>query len=146
MKIIPYQNEYRDDMIFCLLSAKDALGRVPRINEDLFDIQKNYFDKGNMFWLAIDDNNRVVGMIGANIVLSDEVLLRRLYVKPNLKRSAIGSKLLETAVEFAKSKGISTIHTRFSIDYTEAMEFYLAKGFVEVGFENGIYHFIKTLK
>ena len=90
--------------------------------------------------MAIDDNNRVVGMIGANIVSADEVLLRRLYVKPNLKRSGIGSKLLETAVEFAKSKGVSTIHTRTATDYTEALEFYPAKGFVEIGFENEIHH------
>ena len=29
MKIIEYEDKYRDDMIFMVLEAKDALGRVP---------------------------------------------------------------------------------------------------------------------
>ena len=42
MKIIPYQDKYRDDLIFMILEAKNALGRVPGLNDDLLDIQKNY--------------------------------------------------------------------------------------------------------
>ena len=40
-----------------VLSAKDALGRVPRINEDLLDIRANYFDRGDPFWIAVDEND-----------------------------------------------------------------------------------------
>lgn len=29
MKIIKYEDKYRDDMIFMILEAKNALGRVP---------------------------------------------------------------------------------------------------------------------
>ena len=64
MKIIPYEDKYRDDMIFMVLSAKDALGRKPTINEDLLDLKKNYLDKGDMFWIALDDSDRVIGCIG----------------------------------------------------------------------------------
>ena len=39
MKIIQYENKYRDDLIYMVLSAKDAIGRTPRINDDLLDIQ-----------------------------------------------------------------------------------------------------------
>lgn len=42
--IIPYNEKYRDDMIFMVLEAKDAFGRVPGLNEDLLDVQKNYID------------------------------------------------------------------------------------------------------
>ena len=35
---------YRDDMIFMVLQAKDALGRKPSINPDLLDVKGNYFD------------------------------------------------------------------------------------------------------
>ena len=64
MKIIEYKDKYRDDMIFMVLEAKDALGRVPHLNEDLLDIQKHYFSRGDMFWLAINDSDRVIGCIG----------------------------------------------------------------------------------
>ena len=42
MEIKSYEGRYRDDMIFMVLQAKDALGRTPRINEDLLDIKKHY--------------------------------------------------------------------------------------------------------
>ena len=42
MKIIKFEEIYRDDMIFMILEAKNALGRVPGLNEDLLDIKRNY--------------------------------------------------------------------------------------------------------
>lgn len=39
MKIIEYSDQYRDDMIFMVLEAKNTLGRIPHLNEDLLDIQ-----------------------------------------------------------------------------------------------------------
>lgn len=64
MKIIRFEEKYRDDMIYMVLSAKNALGRVPRLNEDLLDIKKNYFDKDEPFWIALDEFDRVIGCIG----------------------------------------------------------------------------------
>ena len=55
MKIITFEEKYRADLIFMILEAKNALGRVPGLNEDLLDIQKNYMDKGGMFWIAVDE-------------------------------------------------------------------------------------------
>ena len=40
MVIKPYKESYRDDLIFMVLQAKDALGRVPSINEDLLHIRE----------------------------------------------------------------------------------------------------------
>ncbi|MCR5837561.1 MAG: hypothetical protein K6G88_13755 [Lachnospiraceae bacterium] len=46
-----------------ILEAKNALGRVLELNENLLDIQKNYLEVGDLFWVAIDDNVRVIGNI-----------------------------------------------------------------------------------
>ena len=59
MKIVKYEDKYRDDMIFMILEAKNALGRVPGLNKDLLDIKRNYLDVVDMFWLAIDEQDRV---------------------------------------------------------------------------------------
>ena len=105
-RIIPYDEKYRDDMIFMVLEAKDALGRVPRLNEDLLDIQKNYLDTGDMFWLAIDGNDRVIGCIGYNSIPgTTEVKLHRLYVKAARKRQGIGTRLLYTVELHLKEQG-----------------------------------------
>lgn len=46
MKIIEYKDNYRDDLIFMVLEAKNALGsleRIPSINSDLLTIETSYF-------------------------------------------------------------------------------------------------------
>jgi GNAT superfamily N-acetyltransferase len=145
VKIIKYNQEYRDDMFFCYLSAKDALGTIPHLRDDLFDIQKCYFDKNEMFWLAINEHNRVVGMIGTDTVSKTHLWLKRLSVKPDLKKTGIGTALLNVVEEYAKSKGILIIHTRFNDDYIEALHFYKSRGFIESERDNGLRHFTKDI-
>ena len=81
MQILSYDERYRDDMIFMVLQAKDALGRKPTINEDLLDITANYLERGDAFYIAIDENDRVVGCIGYSQIEDTTVaFLHRLYV------------------------------------------------------------------
>ena len=132
MRIIKYEDRYRDDMIFMVLEAKNALGRVPRLNEDLLDIERYYLLKGDMFWIAVDDDDRVIGSVGYNRQSADTAKLHRLYVKYNLKRRGIGSELLKTAENYMKKRGI-----RFSIvhlggkEYFESRQFYPKHGYQE---------------
>ena len=132
-KIKQYDNFYRDDMIFMVLSAKDALRKVPSINPDLLDIKTNYIDKGDMFWIALGENNRVIGCVGYETIKPLEARIHRLYIKPELKRQGIGSALLETLVKYVKEKGYNklSIHTGDE-KYRESKLFYKAKGFIEV--------------
>ena len=107
VRIIPYEDRYRDDMIFVVLSAKDALGRVPRLNPDLLDVRAHYLEKGDGFWLAIGADDRVVGCVGCSRVPgTDEAFLHRLFVKPALKRRGIGSALLAAAEAAMRGAGI----------------------------------------
>jgi len=141
--IIPFQEEFRDDTIFCLLSAKDALGDIPRLNEDILHIKECYFDKGDMFWIALDENQRVIGMLGTDTVSKTDMWLRRLFIKPALKRNGLGSALFSKAEEYAIAKGISVIHTRFHDNYVEAAMFYPKKGFIYTERHEGLLHMIK---
>ena len=145
-KIIKYSMEYRDDMFYCYLLAKDALGDTIHLRDDLFDIQKHYFDKGDMFWIAIDDNNRVAGMVGTNTTSKTDLWLKRLFIRPDMKRKGIAYELLAVVKEYAKSKGIISVHTRFNDNYTEAAYFYLSQSFIESEHSNGLRHFIKKIQ
>ena len=106
-RIVRYEPRYRDDMLFMVLGAKDALGRMPTVNEDLLDIEENYFRRGDEFFVALDDNDRVIGCVGySRIDNTNEAFLHRLYVKANRKRRGIGSKLLAAAESAMRAKGI----------------------------------------
>ena len=133
MKIIKYEDKYRDDMIFMILEAKNVLGRVPGLNEDLLDIKKNYLDVGDMFWLAIDEHDRVIGSIGYNSIKdTNEVRLHRLYVKYNLKRQGIGSTLLKTAEDYIAKQGKEVIRIHLGGEgFEESRVFYPKHGYVE---------------
>lgn len=130
MKIINFEEKYRDDMIFMVLSAKNALGRVPRLNEDLLDIKNNYFDKGQPFFIALDEFDRVIGCIGTKIK-DEKLFLSRLYVKFDFKRHGIGSKLLELAENSARERGYKEIHVHLGQEYLESHIFYPKHGYVE---------------
>ncbi len=134
MKIIPFESRYRDDMIFMVLEAKDALGRVPRLNEDLLDIQRHYLDCCDGFWLAIDENDRVIGSIGYNSIPgTSEVMLHRLYVKAQLKRQGIGTKLLYTAEGHARGHGKTAARVHLGgNEYFESYSFYPKLGYTQI--------------
>lgn len=134
MRIIRFEPKYRDDLIFMVLEAKNALGRVPGLNEDLLDIQKSYFDKGDMFWIALDDNDRVIGSVGySSVENSDDAVLHRLFVKYNLKHQGIGTALLETAEEHLKAIGKKAVivHLGNKEQFYESWQFYPKHGYVE---------------
>ena len=135
MKIIPFEESYRDDLIFMILQAKDALGRKPGLNEDLLDIKSHYFDKGGRFWIAIDGNDRVIGSIGyVRVDGTNEAFIHRLFVKVAEKRKGIGTALLTQAEECMKNNKIlvSKVHLGTpKEEWFESYSFYLKHGYVE---------------
>lgn len=138
MKILPYEDRYRDDLIFMILEAKNALGRVPKLNEDLLDIKAHYFSEGDMFFIAIDENDRVIGSVGYNSIGgTTEIWLHRLYVKKyNMKHRGIGTRLLQTVENHARLNGKSVSHVHLGApkeQWFESYPFYLKNGYVEYG-------------
>lgn len=131
--IIPFEEKYRDDMIFMVLQAKDALGRVPGLNEDLLDVRKNYLDNGDMFWLAIDGNDRVIGSVGYNSIPgTTEVTLHRLFVKATRKRQGIGTRLLQTAETHLRQQGKTAVYLHLGgKEFFESRSFYPKHGYTE---------------
>lgn len=135
MTIIPYEDKYRDDMIFMVLQAKDALGRAPHLNEDLLAVKETYLDRGFGFWLALDEGSRVIGCVGwRRHDGTGEAFLHRLYVKASEKRRGVGSALLETAEAHMRAAGIGTVRVHLGEpkeQWFESYAFYPKHGYVE---------------
>lgn len=92
--IIPYDKKYRDDMIFMVLEAKDALGRIPRLNEDLLDIQKNYLDKGD------------IGPVSLEQATTQEVAQVAWMTKEQIKKLFDEGKMVHTLGYFFTTEGL----------------------------------------
>ena len=135
MIIKSFEEKYRDDLIFMVLQAKDALGRIPTINKDLLDITANYFALGDMFWVAINENDRVIGCIGYSKTENpSEAFLHRLYVKPSEKHKGIGTALLRVAEDEMRKRGISVslVHLGEPKEqWFESYSFYPKNGYYE---------------
>ena len=135
MVIKPYEESYRDDLIFMVLQAKDALGRVPGINADLLHIRESYFDKGDFFWIAVDEHDRVIGSVGySRIPGTTEAFLHRLYVKASQKRTGIGTALLQTAEGAMRDTGLTVSHVHLGSPpehWFESYAFYPKHGYRE---------------
>ena len=135
MIIKQYEEKYRDDLISMVRQAKEALGRVPSVNPDLFDVKANYFDQDTSFWIAVDDSDSVVGCIGYSLTEhSGEAFLHRLFVLPSEKRKGIGTLLLKTAEEEMKKRGItvSLVHLGEPKEqWFESYRFYPKHGYRE---------------
>ena len=135
MIIKRYEEKYRDDLIFMVLQAKDALGRKPTINQDLLNIKTNYLDCGGMFWLAINEEDRVIGCIGySKTDHPSEAFLHRLYVKASEKHKGIGTKLLQTAENEMRKQGISVSLVHLGApkeQWFESYSFYPKNGYWE---------------
>ena len=68
-------------MIKIIKKARLAIGFDSNIREDLFDVKKNYIDKGNSYWVAVR-NNYVIGCLGfSKISNTNEAFLHRFYIK-----------------------------------------------------------------
>lgn len=134
MKIIDYQEKYRDDLIFMILEAKDALGRIPSINPDLLNIEVTYLEKGDKFWIALDERDRVIGSVAySSIPQSSQVILHRLFVKANLKRQGIGGQLLTFAEDYLREIGKTIVHVHLGQpkkDWIASYSFYPKHGYL----------------
>ena len=64
MKIITYQEKYKQQIINLILNIQNEESKVNltlQDQPDLKDINKNYIENGGNFWLALNDNETVIG-------------------------------------------------------------------------------------
>ena len=109
MVIKLFEESYRDDLIDMVMLTKAALGRNPSINPDLLDIHGQYFARGDFFWIAVDEADRVIGCVGySRCADQTEAFLHRFFVKPCCQRQGIGAQLLQIAEDTMRNQGIST--------------------------------------
>ena len=100
--------------------------------KDMDDIQRNYFEKGGIFLVMLDDNH----LIGTGAVrqLEDDICeLKRLWVLSQYHGKGLGYRMLQELFSFAREKGYKRIWLQTdAVQQSRALEFYRRLGFHEI--------------
>ena len=117
------------------------------LDSDILAIDKNYNkSNGSCFWVAetvVNDDDysntqqnqqKILGTTGVRNLkqLESTCELKRMYVLRNFRRLGLGQKLLDIAIDFAKSVGYSRIVLDSSKALHAARALYIKNGFVDI--------------
>jgi GNAT superfamily N-acetyltransferase len=115
------------------------------LDSDILAIDESYNESnGSCFWLAetavndhysnTEQKQKIIGTTAVRNLKQFESTseLKRMYVLRNFRRLGVGQKLLDIAIDFAKSIGYSTIVLDSSKMLYAARALYLKSGFVDI--------------
>jgi ribosomal protein S18 acetylase RimI-like enzyme len=100
---------------------------------DVENLTEGYFsdDGASAFWVA-DFDDEVIGMIGVQRTRANTAELRRIRVKRDYRRLGIGTRLMETAVDFCREQGYLKVVLDVRIERGPAIAMLEKFGFTHV--------------
>jgi len=102
-------------------------------DNDLNDIEQNYFSKNGYFGVAVDtSSNDIVGTFGLYPINQNICELRKMYLIKQARGKGLGKYLLTCAIELAKERHYSKIVLETISPLKEAISLYKQNGFKEV--------------
>ena len=90
------------------------------------------------FLVALDDNDKVVGYAGVQIIL-DEGYITNVAVRPECRRQGIAAKLLQVFLDFAKANRLAFLTLEVRASNYDAIALYGSRGFRSVGRRKNYY-------
>ena len=142
IKIIKFINKYQNEvksMVFnglmdtaknhnsnVKLAIKNYLNRS--LNEDLGSIYAHYNNNG-VFYVALNEEDEVVGSLGAEYVEGNIFRLKRLSVKIGFRNNGIAKKLLHKVEKWVLEKNGTELILGTSEIQEKAFNFWTSNGF-----------------
>ena len=137
MKIITYADKYKEQVGKLIFDVQEIeLGHHSKSGRPDIKNIPAYYQKTNSenFWLAIDENDEVVGTIGLNDCKNGNGELQRMCVRKDVRRQGIATKLLAELLKFAKEKLYKTIYLTTVNEPGAKHDFYKNNGFTITDF------------
>ena len=101
------------------------------IDDDLSDIEKNYFANHGHFEV-VEHNDEIVGSFGIYRISESMCELRKMYLKEECRGKGLGRQMLERALDKAKELGYEQCELETATVLKEAIALYEKFGFREV--------------
>ena len=108
------------------LAIKNYLNRS--LNEDLGSIYTHYNNNG-VFYVALNEEDEVVGSLGAEYVDGNKFRLKRLSVKIDFRNNGIAKKLLHKVEKWVLDKNGTELILGTSEIQEKAFNFWTSNGF-----------------
>lgn len=89
-------------------------------------------NNGGQFWLAINDQQKIIGTIGLIKLDNNKSALKKMFVDENYRNLKVGKKLLDIVVTTCKENNIDGIYLGTIDKFISAQYFYSKNGFREI--------------
>ena len=98
---------------------------------DLGRFSEIYQGEGNKYWVAEDENGKIVGGTGIGNLENGICELQKMYCLPEARGTGVAHKLMQLALDYAK-KYYKSCYLETLDNMTRAQRFYEKYGFVRV--------------
>lgn len=132
--VAPYAGENPDaiyDLILPIQREEFGVAITREAQPDLADIPAFYQQGNGNFWLAARSGT-VVGTIALKDIGNGQAALRKMFVRRQERGSGVAKALLDTALAWARTRGVTDIFLGTTALYLAAHRFYEKNGFVEI--------------
>ncbi|MFI5203414.1 MAG: GNAT family N-acetyltransferase [Flavobacteriales bacterium] len=137
IRIQEYDKQYYGQVVQHVIDIQNNefnLGLTLAHHHDLQDMEQAYEKSGGKFWIAINENDEVIGTIALFNLGNGRGDLRRMFVKSEYrgKGKGISHKLLEILLDWAAQNGYKKIYLETISVFKAAMKFYVNNGFQRI--------------
>lgn len=130
IKIIECKYGERQDIIdFLIKITSEEFGFTEWKNYFEHKLVEKYKTGKNKFWIALNNENKIVGTCGAISQTDKQLKMNCFYIDAKYRGLGIGERLYNLFIEFAKKENYKEIILCTFKEFDIAMKFYEKRGF-----------------
>lgn len=107
-----------------------AFGEGSETDAQVLSLPGSYESRGGRFWVAAGDDGGILGTCGVFPLGGGDWELRKMYLDAAARGRALGRRLLDEAIAFARGAGARRLVLDTTAQMTRAIAFYESRGFV----------------
>jgi GNAT superfamily N-acetyltransferase len=120
------------DLILTIQNVEAGLDISLEQQPDLLAIESDYIRPGGGFWVAVDEQQQVVGSVGLQRATESVSVLKKFFVKEGYRGAGVAAALFDRLIAFSDLRGIKTIMLDTPSIASRSHAFYRKKGFRQI--------------
>ncbi len=137
IQIIPFEIKYQEQLVKLILNIQQLEFNIAITQDqqpDLLSIETFYRKNGGEFWIAVSENQEVIGSIALINIGNQNGVIRKMFVKKEFrgKKHGIAQKLFNTLLTYTLEKEFGALYLGTVSILQAAIQFYKRNGFIEI--------------